>query len=84
LLPLRRSWQGSGRVVCGRRRKLGSDFSVGRRIVALASPLLSGRAIDCASGRILDLNVFLSPREDITHLGDFVLHQILVKGASDL
>ena len=29
----------------------------------------SGIAIDWASGRILDLDVLLSPREDVQHLG---------------
>ena len=47
-------------------------------------PFPSGRVIDCASGHILDLDVFLSPREDNPHLGDFVLHQMLVEGVSNL
>jgi len=44
----------------------------------------SGRAIDCVSGRILDVDVFLSPREDVPHFGDFMLHQVFVKIVGDL
>ena len=40
--------------------------------------------IDCASGRILDLDVLLSPREDVPHFGDFMLHQVFVKIVGDL
>ena len=36
-----------------------------------------------APGRILDLDVLLSAGEDVSHFGDFVLHQVLV-GVCDL
>ena len=51
------------------------------RFSLLSSP---GRAIDCSPGHILDLDVFLGPREDLLYLSDFVLHQVLVKRVSDL
>jgi len=42
------------------------------------------RAIDCASARTLDLDVLLDVEEDVPHLGNFVLHQVLVEGVDNL
>ena len=42
------------------------------------------RAIDYVSGRILDLDILLSPREIVLHPDDFRLHQVFVKGMRDL
>jgi len=33
---------------------------------------------------ILDLYVFLNPRDDVQHPGDFMLHQVFVEGMKDL
>jgi len=41
------------------------------RILSLILPFR--RAICCVSGSILDLDIFLSSREDVPHLGDFTL-----------
>ena len=41
-----------------------------------------GKSDHCAPGRILDLDVFLDPKEDVFHLDDF--YQVLVEGVSDL
>ena len=46
-------------------------------------PLL-GSAISCTSDSILDLYIPLSQREDVPHLGYFILHQLLVEKVSDL
>ena len=49
------------------------------------SPSLSlKRATNCDPGRILDLDVFLDPKEDVLHLGDFILHQVLIEGVDDI
>ena len=71
-------------VVCGLCRKLSCDFSLGRQVVASTSPLIlsSGRVIDCALGRILDSSE--PERGCPPHLSDFMLHQVLVEGMSDL
>ena len=42
-----------------------------------------GRAIGFVLGNILDLCVFLSPRKDVPHPSDFMLHQMFV-GVADL
>jgi len=34
---------------------------------------------DCTPGRILDLNVLLYTGEDVPHLSDFILYQVLVR-----
>ena len=39
--------------------------------------------IDCAPGRIFDLYVLLSPIEDFSYPGDFMLHQVFI-GVGDL
>jgi len=51
-----------------------------------ASPFhsLAGRAIGFALSSIPDLYAFLSPREDIPHPSDFMLHQVFVKRVEDL
>jgi len=33
---------------------------------------------------ILDLDVLLGPREDVPHLDDFILHQVLIERIGDL
>ena len=56
-----------------------------RRELWLLPLILSfGSAIDCALGRILNLDVLLGPKENILHLGDFVLHQMFVERVGDL
>jgi len=62
------------------RQKLNFDSSLGRQIVTLASPPYPpfGRAIDCAADRILDLNVFFDPKEDVPYHVVFMLHQVFV------
>ena len=52
------------------------------RILPLTLPF--GRVIGSISGSILDLDIFLSSREDVPHPGDFVLHQVLTEGMGDL
>ena len=42
------------------------------------------KVIGFTSGSILDLYVLLSPREDIPHPSDFMLHQVFVKRMRDL
>ena len=75
-------------VVCRCHWKLDSESSLGRRQApgALVSPFIlpCGRALGCITGCILNLNVFLSSKEVVPHLGDFMLHQVLVEGVSDL
>ena len=48
----------------------GFDFS--------PSSLLRG-AIVCTPGGIFNLNVLLDLKEDVSYLGDFMLHQVLVE-----
>ena len=75
-------------VVCRCHWKLDSESSLGRRQApgALVSPFIlpCGRALGCITGCILNLNVFLSSKEVVPHLGDFMLHQVLVEEVGDL
>ena len=55
--------------------------------MALAPPppiLPFGRAIGCVLGCILDLDVFLSSREDVPPPDDFIFHQLLVEKVGKL
>jgi len=45
--------------------------------------LLRG-AVGCALSHIFNVNVLLDPKEDVSHLGDLMLHQVLVNGVGDL
>jgi len=54
------------------------------RLQLLPVTALLGGAVGCATGRIFNLDVLLNLKEDVPHLGDFVLHQMLVKGVGDL
>ena len=38
-----------------------------------------GRATGFVPSSILDLYVFLSSRQDISHLDDFILHQVFIR-----
>ena len=73
------------RVVYGHRWSCGSYFSSGGT-TASASRLRSlfmGES-DRTSSRLFDLHVFLHPDENVPHLGDIVLHQMLVKRVGNL
>ena len=41
-------------------------------------------AVVCTPGRVFNLNVLLDLKEDISHLGDLILHQVLVERVYDL
>jgi len=41
-------------------------------------------AVGCALGCVLNLDILLDPEEDVPHLGDFVLHQVLVERVGGL
>ena len=45
---------------------------------------LFGGAVGCATGRVLNLDILLDPEENVSHFGDFVLHQVLVERVGDL
>ena len=47
------------------------------RLSPLIAPLRG--AIVCTSGRIFNLNVLLDLKEDVSHFGDFMFHQVLVE-----
>jgi len=57
----------------------------GNRLWFLVRPFIPSfwRANGFVSGSILDLYVYLSPREDVPHPGDFLLYQVFV-GVGDL
>jgi len=73
-------------VVYGHRRRCGLDFfSSGELplwLLALGS-LFRG-ASDRTLSRLFDLHVLLHPDENVLHLGDIVLHQMLVEQVCDL
>jgi len=72
--------------ICRRRRKHDFGSSLVRQAAALTFlPYLPPhKVIDYALLCILDLDIFLGPREDVPHLGDFILHQVLIEGEGDL
>ena len=63
-----------------------SGSSLKQQVMASTFPLadLFGRVVGCALGHILNLDILLDLKEDVPHLGDFVLHQVLVESVGDL
>ena len=41
--------------------------------------VLFRRAVGCALDRVLNLDILQDPKENVPHLGDFVLQQVLVE-----
>ena len=41
-------------------------------------------ALGCALGHVINLDILLDPKEDIPHIGNFVLYQVLVERVGDL
>ena len=57
-----------------------------QQVVASAFSLVAlfGGAVGYTPGCVFNMNILLDSEENVSHLGDFVLHQVLVKRVGNL